>query len=167
MICLRHARWASYIRNWITGDLTLKQAALKLDFVSEAESIELWTQDKWSHPAWPLSLDDEQENAPRFVARIAGMEGHKGKCCHRRFKGGHYEFPYPKFGRVGRRRPYIPHDSSAPWHIRRTLFLQKAILIGAPVRFSRLVQCSGRSTSLVPCQTRTFHERFSKGLAMS
>ena len=47
------------------------------------------------------------------------------------------------------------------------LVLQMATLIGAPVRSSRLVQCWERSTSLVLYQTRTFHERFFNGLAMS
>jgi|SRR5579862_9654140 TetR/AcrR family transcriptional repressor of nem operon len=36
---------------------------------------------------------------------------------------------------------YIPRDSNAPWLTRRALFLQTATLIGALVRFSRLVQC--------------------------
>ena len=44
-------------------------------------------------------------------------------------------------GRADRRRLYIPHGSNAPWLTRRALFLQMARLIGAPVRFSRLVQC--------------------------
>src|SRR5271168_1526816 len=35
-------------------------------------------------------------------------------------------------GRVDRRRPYIPHGSSAPWHTRRALFLQMATRISAP-----------------------------------
>ena len=45
------------------------------------------------------------------------------------------------FGRVDRRKPCIPHASSVAWHTRRALFLQMEPLIGAPVRFSRLVQC--------------------------
>jgi hypothetical protein len=57
--------------------------------------------------------------------------------------------------------------SSALWHTRRAWLPRMATLIGAPVGFSRLVQCQERPTSLVPCQTRVFHERFSNGLAMS
>src|SRR5271169_6374571 len=39
-------------------------------------------------------------------------------------------------GRVDRRKPCIPRDSSAAWHTRQALFRQLEPLIGAPVRFS-------------------------------
>ncbi len=39
-------------------------------------------------------------------------------------------------GRVDRRKPCIPHDSSEAWHTRRALFRRMGPLIGAPVPFS-------------------------------
>jgi fumarate hydratase class II len=62
------------------NDLTLKEAALKLGFVTEAEFGRAVDPRKMVTPyVAPLLLDEEQENAPRCGRRIAVMKGYKGK----------------------------------------------------------------------------------------